>query len=183
MSDALKPQRILILSRKIHTKPKPNSTHFLVPTCILGGFTEPNRFPPETAAPVLAEILFGSVNPPKNTMGTKKCVEWGFVYGESEYEVSSGLVARSWELSPSVPEIPEPMDKYIFWLSRWGSYFFGLVHCTSGVPEVCGETPWEFQGGNFGFGKALRPWEILPSTLGNCGNRRGGLVKSVVKLK
>ena len=27
-------------------------------------------------------------------MGIKKCVEWGFGYGESEYEVSSGTELR-----------------------------------------------------------------------------------------
>ena len=27
-------------------------------------------------------------------MGSKKCVEWGFVYGEPEYEVSFGLALR-----------------------------------------------------------------------------------------
>ena len=41
-------------------------------------------------------------------MGIKKCVEWGFGYGESEYEVSFGLAPRNGELSLSVSETPEP---------------------------------------------------------------------------
>ena len=32
------------------------------------------------------------------------CVEWGFGYGESEYEASFGLAPRNVELSPSDPE-------------------------------------------------------------------------------
>ena len=36
--------------------------------------------------------------------------EWGFGYGESEYEVSFGLAPRNGELSPSVPETPEPFN-------------------------------------------------------------------------
>ena len=47
-------------------------------------------------------------------MGTKKCVEWVFGYGESEYEVSFGLAPRNGELSPSDPETPEPL-KCPFW--------------------------------------------------------------------
>ena len=43
-------------------------------------------------------------------MGTKKCVEWGFGYGESEYEVSFGLAPRNGELSPSDPETQEPFN-------------------------------------------------------------------------
>ena len=41
-------------------------------------------------------------------MGTKRCVKWGFVFRESEYEVSFGIAPRNGELSPSVPETPEP---------------------------------------------------------------------------
>ena len=48
-------------------------------------------------------------------MGTKKCVEWGFGYGESEYEVSFGLAPRNIELSPSDPETPEPFNSR-FWV-------------------------------------------------------------------
>ena len=40
-------------------------------------------------------------------MGTKKCVEWGFGYVESEYEVIFGLAPRNGELSPSVPKTQE----------------------------------------------------------------------------
>ena len=40
-------------------------------------------------------------------MGTEKCVEGDFGYGESEHEVSFGLAPRNGELSPSVPETPE----------------------------------------------------------------------------
>ena len=47
----------------------------------LGGFSEPKQFPAGTAAPVRAEILFGSVNPPKIPVDTKKSVELGFGYG------------------------------------------------------------------------------------------------------
>ena len=43
-------------------------------------------------------------------MGTKKYVEEGFGYGESEYEVSFGLAPRNGELSPSVPKTPEPFN-------------------------------------------------------------------------
>ena len=43
-------------------------------------------------------------------MGTKKCVEFGFGYGESEYEVSFGLAPRNGELPPSVPKTPEPFN-------------------------------------------------------------------------
>ena len=43
-------------------------------------------------------------------MGTKKCVEGAFGYGESEYEVSFGIAPRNGELSPSVPETPEPLN-------------------------------------------------------------------------
>ena len=43
-------------------------------------------------------------------MGTKKCVEWGFGYGESEYEISFGLARRNGELSPSDPKTPEPFN-------------------------------------------------------------------------
>ena len=41
---------------------------------------------------------------------TKKCVEWGFGYGKSEYEVSLGLAPRNGDLSPSDPETPEPFN-------------------------------------------------------------------------
>ena len=37
-------------------------------------------------------------------MGAKKCVEWGFGYGESEYEVGLDLVPRDEELWPSNSE-------------------------------------------------------------------------------
>ena len=47
---------------------------------------------------------------PKIPVGTKKCVGWGFGYGESEYEVSFGLAPRSGELSPSDPKTPEPFN-------------------------------------------------------------------------
>ena len=40
-------------------------------------------------------------------MGTKKHVEGGFGYGESEYEDSFGIAHRNGELSPSVPETQE----------------------------------------------------------------------------
>ena len=43
-------------------------------------------------------------------MGTKKYVEWGFGFGESEYEVSFGLAPRNLELSHSAPETPEPFN-------------------------------------------------------------------------
>ena len=43
-------------------------------------------------------------------MRTKKCVEWGFGYGESEYEVSFGLAPRNGELLPSDPQTPEPFN-------------------------------------------------------------------------
>ena len=43
-------------------------------------------------------------------MGTKKCVEWGFGYRESEYEVSFGLASRNGELTPSEPKTPEPFN-------------------------------------------------------------------------
>ena len=43
-------------------------------------------------------------------MGTKKCVEGGFGYGESEYEVSFGLAPRNGELFPSVTKTPEPFN-------------------------------------------------------------------------
>ena len=43
-------------------------------------------------------------------MGNKKCVKWGFGYGESEYEVSFGLAPRNGELSPSEPKTPEPFN-------------------------------------------------------------------------
>ena len=44
---------------------------------------------------------------PKIPVGPKKCMEWGFGYGKSEYEVSFGLAPRNGELSPSVPETPK----------------------------------------------------------------------------
>ena len=40
-------------------------------------------------------------------MGTKKCVEWGFGYGESEYELSFGVAPRNEEFSPSDPVLCE----------------------------------------------------------------------------
>ena len=40
-------------------------------------------------------------------VGTKKCVEWGFGYGESMYEVVFGRVPRNGDLSPSAPETLE----------------------------------------------------------------------------
>ena len=43
-------------------------------------------------------------------MSTKKCVELGLGYGESEYEVGFGLAPQNRELSPSVPETPEIFD-------------------------------------------------------------------------
>ena len=43
-------------------------------------------------------------------MGTKKSVEWCFGYGEAEYEVCFVPAPRNGELSPSVPETPEPFN-------------------------------------------------------------------------
>ena len=55
-------------------------------------------------------------------MGTKKCVEWGFGYGESEYEVSFGLAPRNGELSPSVPETPGLFNSpFRAWNPQWSS--------------------------------------------------------------
>ena len=73
------------------------------------------------STPARAEILFGAVNRPKNTrgyqemcgVGTKKCVEWGFGYGESEYEVSFGLAPQNEELSPPDPQTQEPFNSPI----------------------------------------------------------------------
>ena len=41
-------------------------------------------------------------------MGTKKCVEWGFGYGESEYAVSFAQAPGNAELLPSYPDTTEP---------------------------------------------------------------------------
>ena len=71
-------------------------------------------------------------------MGTKKYVEGGFGYGESEYEVSFGLAPRNGELSLSDPETPEP---------------FNLAHIIV-HPEIKGQ--WlsliflDFRGGKIG---------------------------------
>ena len=54
--------------------------------------------------------LFGSVNRPEIPVGTKKCVQRGFRYGESEYETSFGLVPWNGELSLSDPKTPEPFS-------------------------------------------------------------------------
>ena len=43
-------------------------------------------------------------------MGTKKCVQRGFGYGESEYEVSFGIAPQNGELSPSNPQTSEPFN-------------------------------------------------------------------------
>ena len=65
-----------------------------------GGLRTPNR----------AETLFGSVYPPNNAVDTKKCVERGFGYVESEYEVRFGLAHRNGELSLSDPETTAPFN-------------------------------------------------------------------------
>ena len=63
-------------------------------TFVSGRFNEPNRLPPGAAAPFRAEIQFGSVKWPENTLGYQGVsgVEW---YGESEYGASFGLVPRN----------------------------------------------------------------------------------------
>ena len=43
-------------------------------------------------------------------MGTKKRVEWGFGYGEPEYEFGFGLAPQHGDLSPSVRETHEPFN-------------------------------------------------------------------------
>ena len=57
-----------------------------------------------------AEMLFGSVHPPRSTRGYQEMCGAGFGYGESEYEVSFGIAPRNGELSPSVPKTPEPFN-------------------------------------------------------------------------
>ena len=47
---------------------------------------------------------------PKIPVGAKRCVEWAFGYGKSEYKVSFGLAPRNGELSPSDPETLEPFN-------------------------------------------------------------------------
>ena len=44
------------------------------------------------------------------TRGYQEMVECCFGYGESEYEVSFGLAPRNGDLSPPVPETPEPFN-------------------------------------------------------------------------
>ena len=63
-------------------------------------------------------------------MGTKKHVEWGFGYGECEYEVSFGLAPRNAELSPSDPQTPEPGTDFRFELP----VKFGVCRSKLGVP-------------------------------------------------
>ena len=81
----------------------------MVLTGIFGGLTEPNRFPPGIAAPARAEILFGSVFPPKNNPWVLRNVSsGGFSYGEPESEAGFGLAPRNGVLSPSEPGTQEP---------------------------------------------------------------------------
>ena len=83
---------------------KPHSTRFLVPTGIVEPIPEPNRFLAGTTSPAGAKILFGSVNPPKNTRGYPEICGGVFGHGESEYEVIFGLAPQNRELSPSDSE-------------------------------------------------------------------------------
>ena len=50
--------------------------------------------------------LVGQIGP-KIPVSNKKCLEWGFGCGESEYEVSFGLAPRNGEFSPSDSETPD----------------------------------------------------------------------------
>ena len=63
-----------------------------------------------TGAAVPVGNQCGSVNPPKIARGYQEMCGVDFGYGESEYEVSFGLAPRIGELSPSVPEIPDPFN-------------------------------------------------------------------------
>ena len=53
---------------------------------------QPHKLPREAGHAV------GWVKSPENTVGTKIRGEWGFGYGESEYEVSFGLPPRNGDL-------------------------------------------------------------------------------------
>ena len=52
----------------------------------------------------------GILNRPENTRVYQDCVERGFGYGKSEYEVSFGLTHWYGELSPSDTETTEPFN-------------------------------------------------------------------------
>ena len=41
--------------------------------------------------------------------------------------------------------------------------------CTLGIPEDCGETLWEFQGGNRHLGKRFEHWENFARNLEHLG--------------
>ena len=53
------------------------------------------------------EIISYSTFSATTALQNKFNVEWGFEYGESEYEVSFGIAPRNGDLSPSDPETPE----------------------------------------------------------------------------
>ena len=60
-------------------------------------------------------LLRSSLPPggPKIPVGTKKCVEWGFGYGESEYEVRFGQAPSNGELSRSDIKTTKPFNSSI----------------------------------------------------------------------
>ena len=47
---------------------------------------------------------------PKIPVWIKKCLEWGFGYKKSEYEINFGRASRNGVLSPSDPQTPEPFN-------------------------------------------------------------------------
>ena len=89
--------------------PKPHSMHFLVPPGIFGRIYRTEPASGRNSSPGRAEILFGPVKRLEKSVGTMKCMEWGFGYGESEYEVSFCQATRNEDLSPSDPKATEPL--------------------------------------------------------------------------
>ena len=80
-----------------------HATQFLVriyPRVFSGHFNKPNSI----STP--AGNRLGSVNWPEDTVGIKKCVEWGSQCEKYEHKVSYGLALRNAELSTSDPETP-----------------------------------------------------------------------------
>ena len=83
--------------------PKAHSTHLLVPTGTFGWIYQAEQYFGPGRGCCSGRKPVRRIRP-KIPVGTKKCVEWGFGYGESEYKVSFGLAPRNGELSPSEPK-------------------------------------------------------------------------------
>ena len=96
--------------------PRPCSTHFLMPTCILGGLFEPSSILDPYGLAVSAGYRFGSVKRPEYTRGYQEMCEMcgvGSRVRESDYEVGFGLTLRKGELCSYDPETLGPFDSPI----------------------------------------------------------------------